>query len=306
MTVQTKTMQMTQIEKFQVKAMKKNIEKVKTLIETLPYINQWTGKIVVIKYGGSAMIDPEIKDSVIKDIALMKSIGIKPVIVHGGGPAISTMLKKFGKSSSFHQGLRVTDKETMEIVEMVLLGKINKTIVSDIQNHNLNAVGICGKDADTILATKKELPDHFDLGYVGEVSKINSKLVMGLLENDIIPVIAPIGKGEDGESYNINADFVASAIAGALKATKLIYLTDMEGVLEDVHDETSLISLMKVDEAISKIKGGIITGGMIPKVECCINAVQKGVNYVHIINGQLEHSMLLEIFTKQGIGTMFI
>ncbi len=252
------------------------------------------------------MIDPEIKDSVIKDIALMKSIGIKPVIVHGGGPAISTMLKKFGKSSSFHQGLRVTDKETMEIVEMVLLGKINKTIVSDIQNHNLNAVGICGKDADTILATKKELPDHFDLGYVGEVSKINSKLVMGLLENDIIPVIAPIGKGEDGESYNINADFVASAIAGALKATKLIYLTDMEGVLEDVHDETSLISLMKVDEAMAKIKEGIITGGMIPKVECCINAVQKGVNYVHIINGQLEHSMLLEIFTKQGIGTMFI
>jgi acetylglutamate kinase len=297
----------TLIEKNQnlkVNDMKKYIDKVNVLMEALPYIKQWNGKIIVIKYGGSAMNDEDVKNSIMEDIVLMKMIGLKPVIVHGGGPSINQMLQRVGKTSSFHNGLRITDKETMEIVEMVLAGKINKDIVNDIQKHDLVAVGICGKDANTLIAKKKYGADHVDLGFVGEITKVNTKLILGLLENDVIPVIAPIGKDLEGESYNINADYAAAAIAGALQATKLIYLTDIEGVLIDVEDENSLISVLVADEIPQKIDEGIIAGGMIPKVECSLAALKDGVKFIHIIDGRLEHSMLLEIFTQKGIGTM--
>ncbi|MCK5343297.1 MAG: acetylglutamate kinase, partial [Candidatus Heimdallarchaeota archaeon] len=262
--------------------MKKYINKVNVLMEALPYIKQWAGKIIVIKLGGSAMIDEGMKNSIMEDIVLMKLIGLKPVIVHGGGPSINQMLKKVGITSSFHNGLRITDEETMEIVEMVLAGKINKKIVTDIQKHDLFAVGICGKDANTLIVKKKIGPDNVDLGYVGEITDVNPKLILGLLENDVIPVIAPIGKDLDGVSYNINADYAAAAIAGALQATKLVYLTDIKGVLIDINDENSLISVLVADEIRQKIDQGIIAGGMIPKVECSLTALKEGVKYIHI------------------------
>lgn len=281
------------------------IEKAKILIEALPYIKNFSGKIFVIKYGGSAMKKETIKAAVMQDIALLKLVGIYPVIIHGGGSEINEMMEKVGIEPKFVNGLRITDKETMEIVEMVLSGKVNKGIVNEIQKHNIKAIGISGKDGNTLIAEKKVM-ENYDLGYVGEIKKVNSEILWNLIENDIIPVLSPVGKDEAGDiSFNINADNVAAAVAIALHAEKLVYMTDVEGVLGDVNDNASLISLIKLNEIPSYIENGIISGGMIPKVECCMHAVKNGVKRVHILDGRIEHSLLLEIFTEKGIGTMF-
>lgn len=284
--------------------MQKYINKAKILIEALPYIKEFNGKIVVIKYGGSAMSDEMVKESIIEDIVLMKLVGFKVVIVHGGGKDISDMLERVNKVSEFYNGLRITDLETVEVVEMVLAGKVNKAIVQLIQNHDINAVGITGKDGKTLEVKKKEVIGT-DIGYVGEVTNVNTKLILSLLENDFVPVIAPIGTDENGVTYNINADYAASAIAGALSAEKLIFLTDVEGVLADIDDKTSLISSISLEEIENYVQKGIISGGMIPKVECCAIGIEHGVKNVHILDGRVEHSLLLEIFTKSGVGTMF-
>jgi len=249
------------------------------------------------------MIDDMIKETVIQDIILMKLVGINPVIVHGGGPDINKALKQMDKQSEFVNGLRVTDRETMEIVEMVLAGKVNKSIVSHIQNQGINAVGISGKDGATLQAEKK-LVNGMDVGFVGEVVDVNTKLITTLIEQDFIPVIAPIGIDKEGNSYNINADYAAVAVAGALKAQKLVFLTDVEGVLKDVSDSSSIISRLSIKDVDQYIKNGIISGGMIPKVECCVEGVKKGVKTVHILDGRVEHCLLLEIFTQKGVGTM--
>lgn len=283
--------------------MKKYIDKAKTLVEALPYITEFYGKTIVIKYGGSAMLDESIKETFFQDVALMKLVGMKPVIVHGGGPEINKALKKSGKVSEFVNGLRVTDHETMEVVEMVLAGKINKEIVGQLQLQGVNAVGICGKDGN-MLETVKKYPNGNDVGFVGEVENVNLKLLNSLIDNDFIPVIAPIGADNEGNSYNINADYAAVAIAGALRAQKLVFLTDVEGVLKDVNDSTSLISKLYLEEISELVRKGIISGGMLPKVECCAEGVVRGVKTVHILDGRIEHSLLLEIFTEQGIGTM--
>lgn len=283
--------------------MQKYIDKAKTLIEALPYIKSFYGKTVVIKYGGSAMLNEELKQTVIQDIVLMKLVGMNPVIVHGGGNEISNMLKRINKETEFINGLRVTDEETMEVVEMVLSGKINKNIVTLVNKQGLDAVGISGKDGN-ILTAKKKLIDGKDAGFIGEIENVDPKLIKTLLQDDFIPVIAPVGKDVHGSSYNINADYAAAAIAAALKAEKLVFLTDTEGVLKDIKDPASIISNIRFNEAKELIKTGIISGGMIPKIECCIEAVQEGVQTVHILDGRLEHCMLLEVFTDQGIGTM--
>ena len=283
--------------------MQKYIDKTKILIEALPYIKCFSGKTVVIKYGGSAMLNDELKKSVLQDIVLMKLVGMSPVIVHGGGPEINKMLKQINKQSEFINGLRVTDEETMEIVEMVLSGKVNKDIVTNIQTQGFNAAGISGKDGN-ILKAKKKLIDGQDAGFIGEIVEVNANLIKILIQNDFIPVIAPTGMGEDGNTYNINADYAASAIAGALEAEKLVFLTDISGVLRDVNDNESIISSITVSEAKKLIQDGTISRGMIPKVDCCIEAVEKGVKTVHILDGRVEHSLLLEIFTDTGIGTM--
>ena len=283
--------------------MEKTIEKAQILIEALPYIKRFSGKIVVVKYGGSAMTEEHIKEWVIQDIVLMKLVGMKPVVVHGGGNAISTMLKRLGKETSFVKGLRVTDRETAEIAEMVLSGYINKQLVQSIQNHGINAAGINAKDGSTLVAAKK-LVDGEDVGFVGSVTKVNLNLLNALIENEFIPVIAPVGTDADGNTYNINADYAAASIAGALQAEKLFFLTDVEGILKDVDDPGSIIRRITVAEAQHFIKEGIISGGMIPKTHCCIQGIQEGVKTVHILDGRIEHSMLLEVYTDRGIGTM--
>lgn len=295
---------MENIERKGSEIMEKIIEKAKILIEALPYIKEFNSKIVVIKYGGSAMIDEKIKETVIEDIVLMKLVGLKPVIVHGGGNEINEVLKQMGRKSEFVNGLRVTNEDTVEVVEMVLSGKINKGIVQLIQNHGINAVGISGKDGKTLKVVKKKTED-VDYGFVGEISEVDTKLIMSLLDNDFIPVIAPLGTDKTGQTYNINADYAASAIAGALNAEKLIFLTDVEGVLSDVNDKKSLISRIEVSEVAGYMASGVISGGMIPKVECCVEGIHAGVKNVHILDGRVEHCMLLEIFTKSGVGTMF-
>lgn len=284
--------------------MQKYIDKAKILIEALPYIKEFAGKTVVIKYGGAAMVDPVLNEMVIEDIVLMKLVGFKPVIVHGGGRDISAMLNKVGIESEFHEGLRVTTEETVEVVEMVLAGKVNKSIVQMIQNHDLNAVGITGKDGKTLKVKKKEVTGT-DIGFVGEVTKVNTKLIESLIENEFIPVIAPIGTDDKGQTYNINADYAASAIAGALNAEKLIFLTDVKGVMRDINDDKSLISKLTIEDVNIFKSEGIISGGMIPKVDCCVEGLRAGVKNVHILDGRVEHSMLLEVFTKSGVGTMF-
>ena len=283
--------------------MQKYIDKSKILIEALPYIKCFSGKTVVIKYGGSAMLNEELKKSVLQDIALMKLVGISPVIVHGGGPEINKMLKQMDKQPEFINGLRVTDEETMEIVEMVLSGKVNKDIVTNIQTQGFNAVGISGKDGN-ILKARKKLIDGQDAGFVGEIIDVDTNLIKILIQNDFIPVIAPTGMDETGNTYNINADYAASAIAGALGAEKLVFLTDIAGVLRNINDDKSIISNMTVSEAKKLISDGTVSGGMIPKVDCCIEGVEKGVKTVHILDGRVEHSLLLEVFTETGIGTM--
>jgi len=283
--------------------MQQYIDKAKVLIEALPYIRSFYGKTVVIKYGGSAMVNEELKQSVIQDIALMKLVGMCPVIVHGGGNEINTLLKRLDIKTEFVNGLRVTDAETMGFWIMVLSGKVNKEVVTIIQKQGINAVGISGKDGN-ILTARKKLIDGKDAGFIGEIENVDPKLIKTLIQNDFIPVIAPVAKDMQGHTYNVNADYAASAIAGALQAEKLVFLTDIEGVLKDVNDPHSLISNITVNEAGQLIKEGVISGGMIPKVDCCIDGVKKGVKTVHILDGRVEHSMLLEIFTDRGIGTM--
>ncbi len=285
-------------------------DKAEILIEALPFIQKFYGKKIVIKYGGNAMINDELKEKVMQDVALMKFVGINVVIVHGGGPEITGFLKKLGKKSSFVSGLRVTDEETVEIAEMVLDGKINSEIVTLLNRRGLRAVGLSGKDAELIQAEKKLATVYedgqkskVDIGYVGKSKKINIQIVKDLISQNYVPVIAPIGVGEDGESYNINADYVAADIAGALQAEKLLLLTDTEGVYKNFEDKSSFISTLTAAEAKDFIKTGIISGGMIPKVEACLRALQNGANKAHIIDGRLPHSIILELFTAQGIGT---
>lgn len=287
-----------------VQDMDKVIEKAQTLIEALPYIQKFNGKKVVVKYGGSAMLDEDLKLNVIKDVALLKLIGMQPIIVHGGGKEISKWVEMIGKEPEFINGLRVTDAETMEIAEMVL-SKVNKSLVQMMQKLGLNAVGISGKDAGLMTVTKK-FPGGKDIGFVGEVQSVNAKLLDTLLENDFIPVIAPIGSSEEFESYNINADDAACAVAKAISAEKLVFLTDIEGVFIDPNDKSTLISEMHISEAKEFIEKGIVGGGMLPKLTNCIEAIEQGVSRVHILDGRVKHCLLLEFFTEKGIGTAIL
>lgn len=290
------------------------LEKAGILVEALPYIKKFYGKTVVIKYGGHAMQNEEIKKAVLQDVILMKFVGMNPVIVHGGGPEITNMLKRLNIESDFVSGLRVTDAATMEIVEMVLVGKVNKDIVAGINRIGGKAVGLCGKDGNLIQARKKleKMVDEqgrevtVDLGFVGEVERINPQIIHTVIAQDYIPVIAPIGVGSQGESYNINADYVAGEIAAALKADKFVLLTDVEGIFADYEDKDSLISSLNIKDVPALIEKGVISGGMIPKVQCCVKALNQGVEKAHIIDGRLPHSILLEIFTDEGIGTMVV
>lgn len=289
------------------------LETAAVLIETLPYMQQFAGKTVVIKYGGNAMVNSELKQSVIQDITLLKYVGMRPVVVHGGGPEITKVLNQLGKETTFVSGLRVTDAETVSIAEMVLVGKINTEIVSLLNRHGAKAVGLSGKDADLIIAKKHLAEVHengevktVDIGFVGDVDQINTDILNALLDRGYTPVIAPIGVGRDNESYNINADYVAGEVAGALGAEKLIMLTDVEGIYRDYHDKSTFISTLSLTEAQEMIKDGTIGGGMIPKVETCIKALQGGTGKTHIIDGRQPHSILLEIFTAQGIGTQVV
>lgn len=279
------------------------IDKAKTLMEALPYIKRFYDKTVVIKYGGSALINDNIKQTVIQDIALMKLVGMHPVIVHGGGPDINAFLEQMNIESKFINGLRVTDEKTMEIVEMVLSGKLNKHIVTEIETQGVKAVGISGKDGGIIKAKKIE-KDGIDYGCVGDIVSVDPTLIQSLINNEFIPVIAPIGKDENGTTYNINADYAAVAIAGALKAEKLVFLTDVEGVMRDINDPNSIMSFISSKKIQKLIDDGTISGGMIPKVECCMEGIRKGVNNVHILDGRVEHCLILEVFTPEGIGTM--
>lgn len=278
--------------------------KAQTLIEALPYIRDFNNKKIVIKYGGSAMLDKKLEESVIKDVALLKLIGMKPIIVHGGGKEINKWLSKVGKESKFVKGLRVTDDETMEIAEMVL-NRVNKNLVAMIEQLGVKAVGISGKDGGTLRCCKKYV-DGEDIGHVGNVEYVDESLIDSLIEDDFIPVIAPIGLGDDFESYNINADDAACAVATAIGAEKLAFLTDIEGVCMNPEDKSTLISVLTLEEAHKMIQDGYIGGGMLPKINNCIMAVENGVNRVHILDGRREHCLLLEFFTKKGIGTAII
>lgn len=275
-------------------------DKAGTLVECLPYIKQFRNETVVVKYGGNAMIDEELKQTVIEDVVLMKYVGMNPVIVHGGGPEINALMKRVGKTPSYINGLRVTDEETMTLVEMVLLGKINSEIVGRINRMGVDATGMSGKDGNMLLSVVRDPA----LGYVGKVKEVRTELLDHLIRLNYIPVVAPIGIGENGESYNINADEAASRIALALNAKKLVYITNVEGVMRDMDNADSVISHMHVNEIEGYVAEGIISGGMIPKVKYCRKAVMGGVDRVHMINGNKPHALLLEIFTNAGIGTM--
>ncbi|WP_167958583.1 acetylglutamate kinase [Anaerosporobacter faecicola] len=278
--------------------------KAQTLIEALPYIQKFNNKKVVVKYGGSAMLDENLQANVIKDVALLKLIGMKPIIVHGGGKEISKWINKVGKETKFIEGLRVTDAETMEIAEMVL-NKVNKHLVQMVEQIGVKAVGMCGKDGATIMVDKK-MPNGHDIGFVGDIKKVNTDLIDTLIENDFIPVIAPIGIDENFQTYNINADDAACAVAQAIGAEKLAFLTDIEGVYTDPEDKSTLISVLTLDHADELINNGYIGGGMLPKLKNCIDAVRNGVARVHILDGRREHCLLLEFFTNRGIGTAII
>lgn len=280
------------------------IDKANVLIEALPYIQQLSGKTVVVKYGGNAMVDPVLTRTIMQDVTLLKYVGVNPILVHGGGPEINKMLDALGVESSFHNGLRVTSSEAMDVVQMVLTGKINKNIVSELNCLGGAAIGLCGKDGNLIMARKKLSKDGVDLGCVGEVVSINAKVLNLLAQDAYIPVIAPIGVDETGQSYNINADTVAGEIAAALSAEKLMFLTDIDGIRRNPADPATIISVISVSEIHDLIEQGIISGGMIPKVKGCIKGIEKGVNRTHIINGTIAHPILLEIFTDKGIGTM--
>ena len=290
------------------------VKKADILIEALPYIRRFSGKTIVIKYGGSAMEQESLKHSVMQDIVLLKYIGMQPVVVHGGGAQISGWMKRIGKKAEFVQGLRVTDRETIEIAEMVLAGAINKEIVSLINQHGGNAVGLCGKDANLIRAAKhlaRIVDEHggqstVDLGFVGDIVEVHPEVIIALDQAGYVPVIAPNGVGDDGCTYNINADIAAGEIAAALQAEKLILLTNQRGILRQMDDDASLISTVNVDAVEQLIADGVISTGMLPKVEACVTALQRGVKKTHIIDGRISHAILLEVFTSEGIGTEII
>jgi len=280
------------------------MQKANTLIEALPYIRRFNGKTIIVKYGGSAMLDEKLKYNVIKDVALLKLIGFRPVIVHGGGKEISKWVKLNGGNPEFYNGLRITDKETMNIAEMVL-NKVNKELVAMMQKLGVNAVGLCGKDGNMIRVDKK-MPDGKDIGYVGDVRSVNVALLETLMDHDFVPVIAPVGLSDDYEAYNINADDAACGVAKAMNAEKLVFLTDIEGVFVDPSDKKTLISAMDVQSARDFISNGVVGGGMLPKLNNCIEAIEEGVSRVHILDGRLPHCLLLEFFTEKGIGTAII
>ena len=279
-----------------------NAQRAQVLIHALPYIQKYTNKIVVVKYGGNAMISDELKDAVMGDIVLLSLIGIKVVLVHGGGPEITHMLNAVGKETKFVNGLRVTDKETVEIAQMVLTGKVNKNLVNLLHQKGGKAIGLCGIDGHMIEAEML----NPDLGYVGEITKVNVEPITDVLEKGYIPVISTVGCDNDGNVYNINADTAAAKIAGILGAESLISMTDIEGILRDKDDPSTLISKILVDEAPQLVEEGVISGGMIPKVECCIDAIESGVRKVFIIDGRIPHAILIETLTNEGIGTMFV
>ena len=282
------------------------INKANILIEALPYIQRLWGKTIVIKYGGNAMVNEDLTRKILEDVTLLKYVGINPILVHGGGPEINAMLTRVGVKSEFHNGLRITDEATMEIVQMVLAGKLNKNIAAQIGTLGGKAIGLCGKDAGLIQVTKKPpLPDGVDLGHVGDIVKVNTKLLNALCADEYIPVISTVGVDAAGESYNINADTAAAAIATALKAEKLIFLTDIDGVRRVPDDPATLFPILTIEQARALIADGTISGGMIPKVNSCVDAIEKGVRRVHILNGTIPHPIILEIFTDRGIGTMF-
>ena len=294
--------------------MNTGMDRARILTEALPYIREFNGQIVVIKYGGHAMADVKLKEGFASDITFMKYVGLKPVVVHGGGPQIGELLHKLSIESSFVAGHRVTDEKTMDVVEMVLAGKVNKEIVSTINQHGGQAVGLSGKDGNLIVAKKLKLqpgagakaddpPEIVDIGLVGEVVSVNTRIITSLIENQFVPIIAPVGVGKDNETYNINADLVAGHVASSLKAKKLILLTDIEGVLDD-HD--NLVSSLTIEDAERLTARGVIKEGMMPKLQCCIEALKGGVEKVHIIDGRKEHALLLEIFTDEGVGTEII
>ena len=280
------------------------LDKANVLIEALPYIQRFNRKIIVIKYGGSAMVDEELKRNVIQDVVLLKLVGFKPIIVHGGGKEISKWVGKVGKEAQFINGLRVTDEETMEIAEMVL-GRVNKSLVTMVEELGVKAVGISGKDGG-LLKVKKKYADGKDIGYVGEITDVDPNILYDLMEKDFLPIIFPIGFDDNYDSYNINADDAACAIARAVGANKLAFLTDIEGLYRDFEDKSSLISEIKVKEAKELIAGGTIGGGMLPKLSNCIDAIEAGVSRVHIIDGRIPHSILMEIFSDRGVGTAIL
>jgi len=288
--------------------MKDNMEilqqKAEVLIEALPYIQKFNRRIIVVKYGGSAMVDEELKKRVIQDVTLLKLVGFKPVIVHGGGKEISHWVRLSGMEPEFVNGLRKTDEKTMEIAEMVL-NKVNKSLVQMVEELGVNAIGISGKDGG-LLKVEKKYSDGQDIGFVGEVTEVNPKIIYDLLEKDFLPIICPIGMDDNYQSYNINADDAACAIAKALDAEKLAFLTDIEGVYKDPSDSSTLISQLSVTEAKELIGDGYIGGGMLPKLNNCIDAIENGVSRVHILDGRIAHCLLLEIFTHSGIGTAII
>ena len=281
-----------------------NLMRAQVLVNALPYIKDYNGQIVVVKYGGNAMVSPELKDAVMKDIVLLSLVGVRLVLVHGGGPEINQQLKKIGKESKFVGGLRYTDAETAEVVQMVLAGKVNKDLVALLSRHGGKALGLCGMDGRMIEVEKKR--SEVDLGFVGSITKVNTQVILDALDNGYIPVISTVAADEKGQVYNINADTAAAKIAAELKAKNLILMTDIRGLLRDKDDESTLIPQVQVSEVPSLIRQGIISGGMIPKVECCIEAIRRGVKKVFILDGRIPHAILIEILTDEGIGTMFV
>lgn len=283
-----------------------NYDKSQILIDALPYIQKYNNKILVIKYGGNAMTNNELKDAVMNDIVLLSLVGIKVVLVHGGGPEINDMLKRLGIESRFVNGLRYTDDATIDVVKMVLSGKVNKELVQLLAQHKGNAVGLCGIDGGMLIAEKKKTDDGQDLGWVGEITKVNTKPILDALDNGNVPVIATVATDENGNTYNINADTAAAQIAAELGAENLILMTDIAGLLRDKDDPSTLISKVNVSEVPFLKRQGIISGGMIPKIDCCVEAVRRGVNKTVIIDGRVPHSILIEILSNEGIGTQFV
>ena len=281
-----------------------NAKRAKVLIQAMPYIKKWTGETIVVKYGGNAMINEELKSAVMNDLVLMQLVGINVVLVHGGGPEINAMLNAIGKESRIEGGMRVTDQETIDIVQMVLAGKVNKSLVQLLESHGGKALGLCGLDGRMLMADKL-VTGAEDLGFVGEIRDVNPDPIQMAIGDGYLPIVATVAGGYDGNVYNINADLAAAQIAAKLNAKKLILMTDIRGLLRDVSDPESLIPVVNVSEVPMLKRDGIIKGGMIPKIDCCVEAVRNGVNRAHIIDGRIEHSIILELFSDEGIGTMF-